>query len=104
MIMEFAGLVHRRWGVMPTVVIPGGGFGIADDASGADVPIDEWANALSSRRRPVSEVGALFTIDRQFVHRSCSCARRGGPNRNVADVPACALSAGAWPQPATALG
>ena len=38
-IMEFAGRVHRRCGVIPTVVIPGGGFGVADDASGADVPI-----------------------------------------------------------------
>ena len=46
-IMEFAGRVHRRWGVIPKVVIPGGGFGVADDASGADVPIDEWANAAA---------------------------------------------------------
>ena len=46
-IMEFAGRVHRRWGVIPNVVIPGGGFGVADDASGADVPIDEWAKAAA---------------------------------------------------------
>jgi diaminopimelate decarboxylase len=46
-IMKFAGCVHRRWGVLPRVVIPGGGFGVADDASGADVPIDEWANAAA---------------------------------------------------------
>jgi diaminopimelate decarboxylase len=46
-IMEFAGRAHRRLGVIPKVVIPGGGFGIADDASGADVPIDEWAQAAA---------------------------------------------------------
>jgi diaminopimelate decarboxylase len=46
-IMEFAGRVHRRWGITPTVVIPGGGFGVADDASGADVPIGEWAKAAA---------------------------------------------------------
>ncbi len=46
-IMEFAGRVHRRWGVTPQVVIPGGGFGVADDASGADVPIAEWAKAAA---------------------------------------------------------
>ena len=46
-IMEFAGRVHRRWGVMPRAIIPGGGFGVADDASGADVPIAEWAKAAA---------------------------------------------------------
>jgi diaminopimelate decarboxylase len=46
-IMEVAGRVHGRWGVIPKAVIPGGGFGVADDASGADVPIDEWAKAAA---------------------------------------------------------
>src|SRR5215218_2513546 len=46
-IMEFAGRVHTRFGVIPTVVIPGGGFGIADDASGADVDIGAWAKAAA---------------------------------------------------------
>ena len=46
-IMEFAGHMHRRWGAIPNVVIPGGGFGVADDASGADVPIDEWARVAA---------------------------------------------------------
>jgi diaminopimelate decarboxylase len=46
-IMEVAGRVHQRWGAVPTVVIPGGGFGVADDASGADVPIVEWAKAAA---------------------------------------------------------
>jgi diaminopimelate decarboxylase len=47
-IMEFAGRVHMRFGVIPTVVIPGGGFGIADDASGADVDIGAWAKAAAT--------------------------------------------------------
>ena len=47
-IMEFAGQVHVRSGVIPAVVIPGGGFGIADDASGADVDIGAWAKAAAN--------------------------------------------------------
>jgi diaminopimelate decarboxylase len=47
-IMEFAGRVHKRFGVIPAVVIPGGGFGIADDASGADVDIGAWAKAAAN--------------------------------------------------------
>lgn len=46
-IMEIAGRVHRQCGLIPQVVIPGGGFGVADDASGADVPIDQWAQAAA---------------------------------------------------------
>jgi diaminopimelate decarboxylase len=46
-IMEFAGHMLRRWAAIPNVVIPGGGFGVADDASGADVPIDEWARVAA---------------------------------------------------------
>jgi diaminopimelate decarboxylase len=47
-IMEFAGRVRMRFGVSPAIVIPGGGFGIADDASGADVDIGAWATAAAS--------------------------------------------------------
>jgi diaminopimelate decarboxylase len=46
-IMEVAGRVHLRWGLIPRVVIPGGGFGVADDASGSDVSIDAWAKAAA---------------------------------------------------------
>jgi diaminopimelate decarboxylase len=45
--MEFAGEVFRRHGVAPGVIIPGGGFGVADDASGADVSIAEWASTAA---------------------------------------------------------
>jgi len=47
-IMEFAGHVHRRFGTIPSVVIPGGGFGVADNASGADVRVDTWAKAAAN--------------------------------------------------------
>jgi diaminopimelate decarboxylase len=47
-IMEFADRVQSRFGVIPAVVIPGGGFGIADDASGADVDIGDWAKAAAN--------------------------------------------------------
>ncbi len=43
-IMAFASAVRNRLGVTPEVIIPGGGFGVADDASGDDVSIDEWAS------------------------------------------------------------
>jgi len=57
-IMEVAGRVHRQWGLIPEVVIPGGGFGVADDASGVDVPIDEWARAAADAiRRGCHEQG-----------------------------------------------
>jgi diaminopimelate decarboxylase len=46
-IMEVAGRVRLQWGLIPKVVIPGGGFGVADDASGSDVPIAEWARAAA---------------------------------------------------------
>ena len=47
-IMEFASRVHSRFGVIPAAIIPGGGFGIADDASGADVDISTWAKAAAN--------------------------------------------------------
>jgi diaminopimelate decarboxylase len=45
--MEFASEVLNRHGVAPRVIIPGGGFGVADDASGADVSIAQWAAAAA---------------------------------------------------------
>jgi diaminopimelate decarboxylase len=38
-------------GVPPEVIIPGGGFGVADDASGEDVSIETWAEAASAALR-----------------------------------------------------
>ena len=46
-IMTFAAVVRGRFGATPEVIIPGGGFGVADDASGADVSIEEWATAVA---------------------------------------------------------
>lgn len=45
--MTFATAVYREHGVAPRVIIPGGGFGVADDASGADVSIADWAQAAA---------------------------------------------------------
>ena len=42
-IMRFASIVRDRYGARLEIVIPGGGFGVADDASGADVSIADWA-------------------------------------------------------------
>ena len=46
-ITTFAAVVRDRFGAVPEVIIPGGGFGVADDASGADVSIEEWAAAVA---------------------------------------------------------
>ncbi|MGE3798331.1 MAG: diaminopimelate decarboxylase, partial [Thermomicrobiales bacterium] len=50
-IMVFAARVHERLGVAPHMVIPGGGFGVADDASGHDVSIASWAHAAAAALR-----------------------------------------------------
>ena len=46
-IMEFADRVAKEHGLPPEVIVPGGGFGVADDASGEDVSIEGWAQAAS---------------------------------------------------------
>lgn len=46
--MSFAGGVKKRLGIEPQVLIPGGGFGVSDDASGEDVSIEAWADAAAS--------------------------------------------------------
>lgn len=45
--MSFACSVKDEYGVTPEVIIPGGGFGVADDASGEDVSIEAWADAAA---------------------------------------------------------
>lgn len=55
--MEFASEVFRQHAVAPRVIIPGGGFGVADDASGADVSIAEWAAAAAQTLRAQAAVG-----------------------------------------------
>lgn len=46
-LMTFAARVAERTGIAPAVLVPGGGFGVADDASGDDVDIAEWASATA---------------------------------------------------------
>lgn len=55
--MEFASEVFRQHDVAPRVIIPGGGFGVADDASGADVSIAEWAAAAAQTLRAQAAAG-----------------------------------------------
>ena len=56
--MAFAARVGEREGVVPEVVIPGGGFGVADDASGAGVDLAAWAAAAAeATRRGCREYG-----------------------------------------------
>jgi diaminopimelate decarboxylase len=49
--MAFAGRVSARHGIVPEVLIPGGGFGVADDASGADVDVEAWAATAAAAVR-----------------------------------------------------
>lgn len=55
--MQFATEVFRQHGVAPRVVIPGGGFGVSDDASGADVSIAAWAAAAAETVREQAAAG-----------------------------------------------
>jgi diaminopimelate decarboxylase len=55
--MQFATEVFRQHEVAPRVVIPGGGFGVADDASGADVSIAEWAATAARTIREQAAIG-----------------------------------------------
>jgi len=50
-IMSFAAEVRDRFGVTPEIIVPGGGFGVADDASGADVSIESWAEEAADAIR-----------------------------------------------------
>jgi diaminopimelate decarboxylase len=45
--MAFADRTMKRLGIRPEVIIPGGGFGVADDASGIDASIERWASAAA---------------------------------------------------------
>lgn len=56
--LRFAGQVLAAHGVAPQVVIPGGGFGVSDDASGRDVSIAAWAeSAAATLRRESAAAG-----------------------------------------------
>jgi len=49
--MSFAAQVRDDHGIDPSVVVPGGGFGVADDASGQDVSIEVWARTAADAMR-----------------------------------------------------
>lgn len=62
-IMEFGAEVRDRHGVAPDIIVPGGGFGVADDASGADVSIERWAEeAADAIREECTRHGLLHPI------------------------------------------
>ncbi len=50
-IMSFAAEVRDRFGITPEFIVPGGGFGVADDASGAEVSIEHWAEEAAEAIR-----------------------------------------------------
>ena len=50
-LLEFAAAMRDRHGLPLKVIIPGGGFGVRDDASGADVSIAAWADAAANELR-----------------------------------------------------
>ena len=50
-LMRFASKMHVRHGVVPRTIVPGGGFGVADDGSGEQVSVTEWAAAAGEALR-----------------------------------------------------
>jgi diaminopimelate decarboxylase len=54
-LMAFGAEVRDRHGIAPRVIIPGGGFGVRDDASGLDVSVAEWAQATAEALAEGSE-------------------------------------------------
>jgi len=46
-LMAFAAEVRDRHGIVPRVISPGGGFGVADDGSGIDVSLVTWAQGAA---------------------------------------------------------
>ncbi|MGI9254282.1 MAG: diaminopimelate decarboxylase, partial [Thermomicrobiales bacterium] len=46
-LLAFGAEVRDRHGIAPRVIIPGGGFGVSDDASGLDVSVAAWAQAAA---------------------------------------------------------
>jgi diaminopimelate decarboxylase len=57
--LAFAARVKRGLGIDPEVLAPGGGFGVADDASGHDVSITRWAAAAAAALRRDCELHDL---------------------------------------------
>ena len=53
-LMGFASEMHARHGVVPRTIVPGGGFGVADDASGHEVSLPAWAEAAAEAIRAES--------------------------------------------------
>lgn len=47
-LLRFAEEIYHRHGIIPEILSPGGGFGVADDASGHDVSLETWAAHATS--------------------------------------------------------
>lgn len=54
-IMEFAKSIYDQFGIAPEIISPGGGFGVADDASGHDVSVEGWAGHAAETLRSLCE-------------------------------------------------
>jgi diaminopimelate decarboxylase len=54
-LLDIAEEARDRFGVEPRTIVPGGGFGVADDGSGADVSIQDWAEAAAEAIRVGAE-------------------------------------------------
>ncbi len=50
-LLSFAAQVRDRFGIATATIVPGGGFGVSDDASGEDVSVREWAEAAAAALR-----------------------------------------------------
>ncbi|MDP9472017.1 MAG: diaminopimelate decarboxylase [Chloroflexota bacterium] len=50
-VLHFAAAMHRTHGVVPEVLSPGGGFGIAYEEGDEEAPIEEWAGTMAEALR-----------------------------------------------------
>lgn len=50
-LVAFAAEVRDRHGIVPRTIVPGGGFGVADDASGHEAAVEAWAAAAAETLR-----------------------------------------------------
>ncbi len=50
-LLSFAAEIRGRHGIVPQVISPGGGFAVADDASGRAASVERWAEATADATR-----------------------------------------------------
>jgi diaminopimelate decarboxylase len=90
--LTFAAAMRDAYGVAAEIISPGGGFGVADSASGDDVSIAEWADVASSTvhrecdrlRLPLPDL--VVEPGRAIVAPACVTLYRVGSRKEISAV------------------